>query len=463
MPSFRTETDSLGDISVPSDALWGAATQRAMECSPVSGRSFPASFIKALSGVKRAAALANGELGLLEKKLSSAIVSAAEEVCQGGHFSQFPLDIFQTGSGTSTNMNANEVIASLANLKLGESLGDWNPVHPNDHVNRCQSSNDVMPSALHISAAVEIKRRLIPALEELFTALKTKSAEFDHILKIGRTHLMDALPVRLGQEFRGWAGQIKSSIERIGRALPALSELALGSTAVGTGFGAHPDFAAKACASLSLELDMDFKPAPNRFEALSSRGPCIELSGALKAAAVALARIADDIRLLASGPALGLGEIKLPAVQPGSSIMPGKVNPAIPEIVAQVATQVIADDLAVSLAAAAGHLELNTQLPVVAANILESIDILSNAAALFARRCVSGIEANEEACRRGIDRSLALATALVPKIGYSRAASIAKEAEARGMTIREVAIEKKIATEAEIDKLLDACAMTQGS
>jgi len=455
MTSYRTESDALGEVKVPDDALWGSATQRAIENFNVSRRRFPTNFISKLALIKQCAAEVNCELKLLEKNISDAIASAASNVAGGNHFDQFPLDIFQTGSGTSTNMNANEVIANLANLSLGGRLGAWEMVHPNDHVNMGQSSNDVMPSALHIAAASKIKKRLIPLLEGLHESLSKKSGEFDQVFKIGRTHLMDALPITLGQEFGGWARQVEKSVEYLKRTLPALSELALGGTAVGTGTGAHPDFAKRVCKKLSKHLKIDFVPAKNHFEAISSHGPCVEVSGSLKTIAVSLSRIADDIRLLSSGPRLGLGEIRLPALQPGSSIMPGKINPVIPEMVCQVATQVVANDVAITTASMAGHLELNTQLPVIISNLLESIDILANATDLFAKKCIDGIEACEEKCRQNIDRSLALATALVPKIGYARASEIAKMAYVSGKTVREVALSEGIAGEEELSELLN--------
>lgn len=458
--SFRTERDALGEVRIPSDALWGASTQRALENFQISSRRFPRPFIAMLGLIKAHAATANAELGLIDPAHAHAITSAAREVFHGKYDKQFPLDVFQTGSGTSINMNANEVIANNANTSLGGNPGNWQPIHPNDHVNKCQSSNDVIPSVIHMAAASEIDRELIPALETLRAALATKAKEFDHIIKIGRTHLQDALPITLGQEFSGFARQIEKGIERMRRVLPPLCELALGGTAVGTGNGSHPDFAATVCTMLSSELMLDFWPARNHFEALSSRAPCVEASACLKAVAVSLLRIADDIRLLASGPRLGLCEISLPVLQPGSSIMPGKVNPVIPEMVTQVATQVIANDTAVTLAASAGHLELNTQLPVIASNLIESILILSSATHTFAEKCIAEITANEEQCSSNVERSLALAAALAPKIGYARAAEIANEAARTNRTIREVALEQKVADENELNQLLDVTRMT---
>ncbi len=459
---MRTETDALGEIEVPADALWGASTQRAIENFPISARRFSRTFILALGSIKAAAAETNGELGLIDGKHAAAIAKAARAVASGEHDVHFPLDVYQTGSGTSINMNANEVIASLANEALGGRRGVWEPIHPNDHVNRCQSSNDVIPSALHIATALKINRQLIGPLERLRTELRKKAGEYGSVVKIGRTHLQDAMPVRLGQVFAGYARQIEKGIERLGRVVPALCEIALGGTAVGTGAGAHPDFARRTCERLSSGLGLSLRPAKDYFEALSSRSTLVEASGMLTAIATSLIRISEDIKLMSSGPRLGLGEISIPAVQPGSSIMPGKVNPVIPEMVYQVGAQVIANDTAVSLAASAGHLELNTGLPLIAANILESIYILSSAARIFTERCISGIEAREERCRGNIDMSLALATALVPKIGYARAAGLAKQAAATGKTVRQVALEQNVAGEPELDELLDVWKMTEG-
>ena len=461
MTDSRIEKDALGEIKLPSDALWGSSTQRAVENFPISGKKLPRQFIWALCLIKAKAAQANASLGLIDDDLARVIADAANDAAEGTYDAQFPLDVFQTGSATSTNMNANEVIANLANAALGRAIGEYSPIHPNDHVNRCQSSNDVIPAAIHLAAASEIDRALIPALEQLRASLASKARAFDRVLKTGRTHLMDAMPVRLGQEFAGFARQIEKAIERMRRLLPPLCELALGGTAVGTGFGAHREFASEVCTLLSEELGLDLRPAKDRFEALSSRSTCVEAMGSLKATATSMMRIADDLRLMASGPRLGLGEIMLPAVQPGSSIMPGKVNPVIPEMVIQVGAQVIANDCAVAIGAQAGHLELNTMLPLIAVNFLESIEILANAARVFANRCIAGIEACEERCTRDMEQSLALATALAPKLGYAAAAEIAKEASRSGRTIREVALEKGAATESELDELLDVWKLTR--
>jgi fumarate hydratase, class II len=460
---FRSESDALGKIDVPANALWGASTQRALDNFPISDRQMPTAIITSLALIKKAAAETNCELGLLDEELAEAIVEAASEITLGEHLDQFPLDVYQTGSGTSTNMNANEVIANLANLKLGGKVGDYKPVHPNDHVNMGQSSNDVIPSTLHVATVAIIDQFLTPALYELKDELAQKASEFDGIVKIGRTHLMDAMPVRLGQEFGGWARQISRGIEQLEAALPTMLEIAIGGTAVGTGWGTHPDFAKGVCTLLAEWTDQNFAPAKNHFEALQSRSPCVAISGTVKSIATSLIRIADDIRLLASGPRLGLGEITLPALQPGSSMMPGKINPVIPEMITQVGVQVMANDAAVSIAASYGHLELNTQLPVIASNLIESIDILSNAASVFAEKCIAGITANESACNEGVEKSLALATALASKTGYSKAAEIAKKSQESGRTIREVAKEMNIADEEELNKLLDLKKLTEQS
>ncbi len=455
MTSYRMDHDALGEVKVPQDALWGASTQRALENFPISTRRFPRAIIGMLGLVKAHAAAVNRDLHLVSEEIALAIERAALDVAQGLHDHHFPLDVFQTGSGTSLNMNANEVIANLANLALGSPLGSMTPVHPNDHVNRCQSSNDVIPSVIHLAAATEIDRTLLPALERLHSALVVKAKAFDSILKIGRTHLQDAMPIRLGQEFGGYARQVEMGIERLRRLLTVITELALGGTAVGTGTGSHPQFASRVCERLASELMLDFRPSVNSFTALASQAPAVEASSDLSATAVSLTRIADDIRLLASGPRLGLGEIKLPSLQPGSSIMPGKVNPVIPEVVCQVGTQVLANATAISIAATAGHLQLNTQLPLIASNLLESISILASAARVFAEKCVEGIEANQARCESLVEQSLALATALVPKIGYAKASEIAKEAARSNRTIREVALEQNIAPKEELDVLLD--------
>ena len=425
---YRKEEDALGTILVPEDAYYGAQTQRAIDNFPVSGLTFPASFIRALGLVKKCAAVVNRELGLLEANLAEAILTAAQEVIEGKLDRQFPVDVFQTGSGTSTNMNANEVIAGRANEILTGRRGGKSPVHPNDHVNLCQSSNDVIPSVIHIAALTEIKNQLLPSLTVLHRSLEQKSREFHDIIKIGRTHLQDAVPIRLGQEFGGYARQVELGIKRIRATEESLAELALGGTAVGNGVNAHPEFAPRVIALISAETGCSFVEAKDHFEAQAAQDAAAEASGALKSLAVSLSKIANDIRWLASGPRCGLGEINLPSLQPGSSIMPGKVNPVIPEVVIQVAAQVIGNDAAISLGCQGGYFELNTMLPLIAHNLLQSISLLTSAATLFADKCIDGISANAERCAANIERSLALATYLVPLIGYDRASEIAKEA-----------------------------------
>lgn len=449
----RTEKDALGEVQVPEDAYYGAQTQRAFENFPVSGRTFPRPFIRALGLVKQYAAIVNRDLGLLDERLAEAVRDAAREVADGKLDGQFVLDIFQTGSGTSTNMNANEVIAGRANEILTGKRGGKAPVHPNDHVNLGQSSNDVIPTVIHVSAACAIDSALVPALEKLRESLRRKAAEFRDVVKIGRTHLQDAVPVSLGQEFGGYARQIELGTERARRAADSLSELALGGTAVGNGVNTHPEFARRVIALLSEATGRPFREARDHFEAQGAQDAAVEAGGALKTLAVSLVKIANDIRLLASGPRCGLGEIALPSLQPGSSIMPGKVNPVIPEMVIQVAAQVFGNDAAIAFSGQGGYLELNTMLPVIARNLLESIELLAAAAGLFAEKCVDGIVANREKCRSTIEKSLALSTYLVPFIGYDRASEISKEAFATGRTVREVAREKEILSEEKLDEI----------
>jgi fumarate hydratase class II len=460
MTARRVEKDALGDVDIPSDALWGSSTERAVCNFPISGRRFSAEFIRVLATIKGVAAEVNTELGLIDRKLSAAIKKASAEIAEGRHAEHFPIDIFQTGSATSTNMNMNEVVANLANVSLGGKLGRYEPVHPNDHVNRCQSSNDIMPTCLNVAASSAIKERLVPALSFLSGALKKRSKEFSKVYKIGRTHLMDAMPITLGQEFGGFARQVERACEWVEISAKALCELAVGGTSVGTGSGAHPEFAKKACLRLSRHYGIKFIPAKDRFEALSSRGGVCMVSGALRTTAIALSRIADDIRLLASGPKLGLAEIELPALAPGSSIMPGKVNPIIPEMVAQVATQVMANDLAVAEGTRAGHLQLNTHLPVIASNLLESIDILANAANVFAEKCITGIKANAKRCEENIEMSLGLAQALISKVGYRRAAEVAKKAASSGRSVKAMSLEEGLGSLAELDAIFDVSKLT---
>jgi len=450
----RTEEDTLGTVLVPEKAYYGAQTQRALENFPVSGLTFPSSFIRALGLVKKCAATVNLDLGLLDRRLADAIGRAAQEVVDGEHDDQFVLDVFQTGSGTSTNMNANEVVAGRANEILTGKRGGKAPVHPNDHVNLGQSSNDVIPSVIHIAALLEIRNRLIPSLEELGDVLQQKAHEFADIIKIGRTHLQDAVPLTLGQEFGGYARQVELGIERLQATEQRLSELALGGTAVGTGLNAHPGFASATVAFISRETGCTFHEAGNHFEAQAAQDASVEVSGALKTVAVSLMKIANDIRWLASGPRCGLGEINLPSRQPGSSIMPGKVNPVIPEAVIQVAAQVVGNDAVITYGGQGGYFELNTMLPVIAYNLLQSIQLLSSATSLFAQKCVSGITANREKCLANVEQSLALSTFLVPSIGYDKAAAVAKQAHKSGKTVRRVVLEEEIMSNEEFDELL---------
>ncbi|MBK6881055.1 MAG: class II fumarate hydratase [Elusimicrobia bacterium] len=457
----RLEKDSLGTKEVPADALFGIQTLRAVENFPVSGWRFSRSFIRALALIKKAAAQVNLERGGLEAKSGAAIVQAAREVAEGKWDDQFPVDIFQTGSGTSTNMNANEVIASRANEILGGARGAKSPVHPNDHVNKGQSSNDVIPSAIHVAALESLVKDVIPALEILGAALREKAAAFDAILKIGRTHLQDAVPMRLGQEFGGYASQIAHGVQRLKNVQPHLAELALGGTAVGTGLNANPAFIDGVIANLGAETGLPFVGAPSRFEALAARDACVEASGALKTVAVSLMKIANDIRWLSSGPRCGIGEIEIPSLQPGSSIMPGKVNPVIPEAVCMAAAQVIGADVAITIGGQSGNFELNVMKPMIAHNLLTSMTIVANVARLFAEKCVKGIKANKDIAEGFIEKSLAMCTALAPKLGYDKAAEIAKEAYATGKTVRQVALEKKLLNEKELATVLDARAMTE--
>lgn len=450
----------MGEMQVPAQAYYGAQTARAVENFPVSNLRFPRRFIRALGLIKQHAARANETLGLLPKELSSAIQQAAEEVIGGGLDDQFVVDIFQTGSGTSTNTNANEVIANRAIEILGGKRGDKS-VHPNDHVNRGQSSNDVIPTAIHIAALDGIQHELVPSLRELQAALEKKAVEFNDILKIGRTHLQDATPIRLGQEFSGYASQVEHAIERLLRVEPSLAELALGGTAVGTGINTHVHFAERTIASIAAETGLPFRESPNHFEAQAAIDACLESSGALKATAVSLIKIANDIRWLGSGPRCGLGELQLPPTQPGSSIMPGKVNPVMCEMVIQVGAQVIGNDAVITASGTFGAFELNTMLPVTAYNLLQPIDLLTAACRVFTKRCISGLEADREKCESNVEKSLAMCTALAPEIGYDNAARIAKTAYESGRTIREVALESSGLDQQTLDRLLDPCSQTE--
>lgn len=453
--SFRTEIDTMGSVQVPEDAYYGAQTQRTIENFPISGLTLQPMFIKAVALIKKYAAYVNQKLGLLPFDWSKAIIQAAQEVMDGTFDDQFTVDVFQTGSGTSTNMNVNEVIAGRANEILTGNRGGKFPVHPNDHVNLGQSSNDVIPSAIHISAFISIKNCLLPALQNLHLSLKNKADEFKNILKVGRTHLQDAVPVTLGQEFSGYARQVELGIERLHSSEPRLAELALGGTAVGTGINTHPEFARMVIGRIAQETGCPFVEAKNHFAAQASQDAAVEASGALKTVAVSLIKVANDIRWLASGPRCGIGEIALPDLQPGSSIMPGKVNPVMPEMMLQVAAQVIGNDTAITIGGQAGNFELNTMLPLIAYNLLQSIQILSSAVKVFTAKCVDGITANIERCSSTVDKSIALVTPLVPIIGYDKAAAIAKEARETGKTVREVALKSKILAEEELNKLLE--------
>jgi fumarate hydratase class II len=451
---YRDEIDSMGTVKVPADAYYGSQTQRAADNFPISGLRLPAAFIQALALVKKCAARVNDTIGLLDAKLAPAIAHAAQEVMDGKFDDQFVVDIFQTGSGTSTNMNMNEVLASRANEILTGKKGGRAPVHPNDHVNLGQSSNDVIPSVIHIAALTLIHSRLLPALEPLQQILLAKSHEFEDVKKLGRTHLQDAVPLSLGQEFSGYARQIELGIARIRAVEPRLAELALGGTAVGSGLNAHPDFAGNVIALIAEHTDLPLSEAVNHFEAQAAQDAAVETSGALKTLAVSLVKIANDIRWLASGPRSGIGEIIIPSLQPGSSIMPGKVNPVIPEAVIQVAAQVMGNDTTITMGGQAGNFELNVMLPVIAYNLLQSISTLASVSQAFNEKCIAGITANQEACAAYIEKSLALVTALVPIIGYDKGAEIAKKAYATGKTIREVALTEKILPAEELDRLL---------
>ncbi len=454
---FRVEKDSLGEVEVPADALYGAQTQRAVENFPISGQRFGRRFIQALGLIKRAGAEANRELGKLAPEIADVVARAAGEVADGKWDDQFVLDVYQTGSGTSTNMNANEVIAHRANALLGGES-----VHPNDHVNFGQSSNDVIPSAIHVSARVALDEELIPALARLAEVLEAKAVEFDDVLKSGRTHLMDATPVRLGQEFGGYATQVRKGIGRLQRAGSELEELALGGTATGTGINTHPEFAGLAIARVSDATGVSFREADDHFEAQGGKDAVVSASGALNTVATSLMKIADDVRWLASGPTSGIHEISLPAVQPGSSIMPGKVNPVMAEALMMVAARVTGNHATITVAGGRGNFELNVMMPVMAHALLESITLLANASKVFADRCVVGIEVNEGRCRELLERNPSIATALNPYVGYDRAAEVAKQAAREGRSVRDVVIERELlASAVQVDEALDVRGMTE--
>ena len=457
--AHRKERDSMGEVEVPRDALFGAQTRRALDNFPISDLRKPRRFVQAVGAIKLEAANANHELGLLDEEIRNGIVEAAEEVVDGELDKHFVLDVFQTGSGTSTNMNANEVISNRAIQIMGGELGSKSPVHPNDHVNMGQSSNDVIPTAIHLSALISIKEDLLPALEKLQTALEEKAGQFDDVVKTGRTHLQDATPIRLGQEFKGYAGQIQRGIQRVQKAQEDLAEVALGGTAVGTGVNTHPEFASKVCEKLSERFGVEIRETENHFQAQSAMDGAVFTSGALRTVAVSLMKIANDIRWLGAGPRANLAELALPEVQPGSSIMPGKVNPVIAESAMMVSAQVIGNDATIALAGQGGNFELNTMLPLIAYNLLQSIEILGSAAANLANQTVTGLEATERGPEL-VEKGLMLATALAPEVGYDKAADIAKEAFKSDKTIREVAREQTDLSEEELDEALDAKKMT---
>jgi fumarate hydratase class II len=458
---MRTERDSMGEMPVPDDALYGASTQRAVLNFPVSHHRMPARFIHGLGLVKSACAEANGELGRLSAEKVRLIREAAREIAAGKLDAQFPLDVFQTGSATSTNTNANEVIANRCSQLAGQPIGSKKPIHPNDDVNLGQSSNDIIPTTLHLSVALALHSHLIPALERLAQSLEAKAREMESVVKIGRTHLMDATPLTLGQEFSGYASQARKSAERARRGIDALSELAIGGTAVGTGLNTHPEFAGRVCRILSTATGLKFREAGNHFEAQGGRDDCVEVAGQLAAIAGSLTKIANDVRWMGSGPRAGLAEIRLPATQPGSSIMPGKVNPVMSEMLVQASLYVQGLTQTVVQCGRDGHFELNVTLPLIAYSLHDAIDVLGNAARVFADRCVAGIEADPERCRELVDRSLMLVTALNPHIGYDQAAAVAKEAYATGKTLREIVLAKKLMDAATLDRALDPTRMTK--
>ncbi len=454
--SYRIEKDSMGELEVPADALWGAQTQRAVNNFPISGLTMPRQFIAALGLVKWAAAGANAELGLIKNELAIAIQRASLAVSAGEYDEHFPIDIFQTGSGTSSNMNANEVISHIATAGLGRE------VHPNDHVNMSQSSNDVIPTCVHVSAAIAIEQTLLPALRHLSSTLKKKADETRDVVKTGRTHLMDAMPVTLGQELDGWRSQIEHAIERLNDTMKRLTELAQGGTAVGTGINAHPKFGRKVATLLAEQTGIPFQEADNQFESLSTQDAAVETSGQLRVLAVSLTKIANDLRWMNSGPLAGIGEIALPALQPGSSIMPGKVNPVIPESVAMVCAQVIGNDATITIGGQSGNFQLNVMLPVVAYNLLQSIEILSTASIGLADKAIAGFTVNTDNITKALGRNPILVTALNPVIGYELGAAVAKKAYAEGRPVKEVAREMTDLSDEELDRLLDPAELTSG-
>ena len=456
---MRKESDSMGEMQVPDDALYGASTQRAVLNFPISGRPMPDGFIRGLGLVKGACARVNAELDLLSGEKAELIAEAAAEVAAGKLNEHFPVDVFQTGSGTSSNMNVNEVIANRISQIKGKTIGSKDPVHPNDDVNMGQSSNDIIPTVLHVSVAVAVKNDLVPALEHLAEALEAKSETFSEIVKIGRTHLMDATPMTLGQEFSGYAAQMRKGAGRAARCIEVLGELAIGGTAVGTGLNCHPEFPGKVCGLLTESTGIAFREAGNHFEAQGARDDAVEVAGQLSAIAAGLTKVANDIRLLGSGPRSGIGEIILPATQPGSSIMPGKVNPVMSEMLVQACIYTQGLSQVVAMCGRDGHFELNVTLPLIAYALHESINCLSNGARVFADRCVAGLEPNAERCRELVDQSLMLVTALNPYIGYDKAAEVAKIAHAENKTLRQVVLEQGLLDEKTLDKALDPKSM----
>lgn len=454
--AYRIEKDSMGELEVPADALWGAQTQRAVNNFPISGLTMPRQFIAALGLVKWAAAGANAELGLIQNDVAVAIQKAALAVVEGDYDEHFPIDIFQTGSGTSSNMNANEVISHLATQSLGKE------VHPNDHVNMSQSSNDVIPTCVHVSAALTIQQQLLPALRHLSKTLEAKADETRDVVKTGRTHLMDAMPVTLGQELDGWRSQIDHASERLGDTMKRLVELAQGGTAVGTGINAHPKFGSKVAVLLGEQTGVPFTAAGNQFESLSSQDAAVETSGQLRVLAVSLTKIANDLRWMNAGPLAGIGEIALPALQPGSSIMPGKVNPVIPEAVAMVCAQVIGNDVTITMGGQSGNFQLNVMLPVVAHNLVQSIEILASASVCLADKAIAGFTVNTDNINRALGRNPILVTALNPVIGYEMGAAVAKKAYKEGRPVKDVAREMTELTDEELDRLLDPASLTEG-
>ena len=460
---MRNEKDSMGDMQVPDDAYYGAQTQRAVENFPISGITISKSMIQALGKIKRSAAIVNHELGLLNDDRKNAIVHASDEIIEGKFDSQFPVDIYQTGSGTSSNMNCNEILSNRASEIMGGNIGAKDPVHPNDHVNLGQSSNDVIPTAIHIAANTMLEEELIPALQNLADELGKKSASFSDIVKIGRTHLQDATPITLGQEFSGYVQMVKNGIKRIQNTQGFLSELALGGTAVGTGINTKAEFGSLMAKEISRLTGISFSEATNHFEAQGAQDAAVETSGALKTIAVSLSKIANDIRWLGSGPRAGLGELILPAVQPGSSIMPGKTNPVICEAMIQGCAQVIGNDMAITIGGQGGVFELNLMLPLIAHNLTNSITILSNSTNIFTEKLITGLKANKEKCAGYIEGSLAMCTSLVPVIGYDKAANIAYKAFNSGKTVREIALEENVLDKDKLNEILDPVSMTKPS